>query len=786
MSDTVFPRGPAEALLDGIGEELNELCGLRMTRLTQSAAAAATTLNVERTYLWPLTGKVGVNGTIHTYSGKTSTSFTGLSPALPEALRVGTIVVDASQSYSALDLARQSMLVDYAEGEYLDALGRNYGFTRLSGMTDAQYRAAIKALAFTPKGTLTSIRTLLDLVLGAGNYDVFEDLINFPNVVFIDFLLPQGSSLKGKAFLPKRETRTSASTTTVVPTEEVGGIKDRVFSIKLAPATHYANFDVKPSAEVATPWTYTGTQAEGTAVTLNAGSGTARMQDTSGADVGAQYERTVNLGSDADGDFRFVATMKAVSATSSTALALRISNGERLFGVRWDPSANEIQFSSGGAPLGVAVAWPANEFHTLELRKEGLTVYLYVDGVLKDSLATSAFAASATRVASFGSFSTTGQSDSTWAAVELYTYGTINHWNLQSPVNDGTVNLLGDPTWDDALTAGAGTPFTSQTGRPIVVTGGTLVHGRHNGTYWISAVQAGGTRARLKGSTWSGLEVLATDKVRIPANHHDGFTAEDAGVQATRTTGTGTSGLVWKAKHGGVDGNQISVALVDPGGNNVPLSVSVAATDDITVTLATDGGGAITSTAAQVKTAVEANPTANALVDVTLVASPGDGVVVAAGAATLTGGEDGKKLTITGSTIGGNNKTVLIATLIDSRTVLLGSHLTPAALTSPDSTPALTLKWQKDPNFTTEANVEWEILGHGTASSTITFTNAVYASPIALELIYDTSDDGYVLADEFVANNDNLPYPFYLADPFGYLRGIIDALTVAGVIPKYR
>ncbi|MGW9629382.1 M14 family metallopeptidase [Agromyces sp. NPDC055520] len=60
-------------------------------------------------------------------------------------------------------------------------------------------------------------------------------------------------------------------------------------------------------------------------------------------------------------------------------------------------------------------------------------------------------------------------------------------------------------------------------------------------------------------------------------------------------------------------GNDVTVALTSTGAANAPLSVSVAGSA-ITVGLSTDAGGAVTSTAAQVVSAINASPEASALV----------------------------------------------------------------------------------------------------------------------------------------------------------------------------
>lgn len=87
-------------------------------------------------------------------------------------------------------------------------------------------------------------------------------------------------------------------------------------------------------------------------------------------------------------------------------------------------------------------------------------------------------------------------------------------------------------------------------------------------------------------------------------------------------------------------GNSVRVRYVDPAGNNAALGV-VVADNDITVNLATDGAGAITSTAADVLAAIEADGDASALVTVAdAAANDGTGVVTALAYTALAGGTD--------------------------------------------------------------------------------------------------------------------------------------------------
>ena len=87
--------------------------------------------------------------------------------------------------------------------------------------------------------------------------------------------------------------------------------------------------------------------------------------------------------------------------------------------------------------------------------------------------------------------------------------------------------------------------------------------------------------------------------------------------------------------YGHQGGNSLTAQLVDPGAPNAPLSVALTGSA-IRVSLATDTAGAITSTAAQVVAALNANPAVADLATASLYrTSPGDAVVVAGPASPL-------------------------------------------------------------------------------------------------------------------------------------------------------
>lgn len=97
----------------------------------------------------------------------------------------------------------------------------------------------------------------------------------------------------------------------------------------------------------------------------------------------------------------------------------------------------------------------------------------------------------------------------------------------------------------------------------------------------------------------------------------------------------------------GAAGDLIRVQYRDPAANSQSLSITVNGFD-IIVNLATDGGGTITSTAALIKTAIEASAAANALVSLANSgADNGTGVVTAMALTGLAGGANpiGRSLT---------------------------------------------------------------------------------------------------------------------------------------------
>lgn len=197
----------------------------------------------------------------------------------------------------------------------------------------------------------------------------------------------------------------------------------------------------------------------------------------------------------------------------------------------------------------------------------------------------------------------------------------------------------------DTLTVTADT--AGQAGNNITV---TFVAGVGNNVA-MSAAQVGNAITVTLGTDGAGAVEAADNTVDLVAAAINGI----GGGTVTATYSGNTTGITAAAAQnltGGVSAaagsvkftdarpegtaGNISVIFADPAANNAALSVGIVG-NVITVNLATDGSGAITSTAANIVSAIQADTTASALVNVKQETA---GVVGAAASANLTSGVD--------------------------------------------------------------------------------------------------------------------------------------------------
>lgn len=150
------------------------------------------------------------------------------------------------------------------------------------------------------------------------------------------------------------------------------------------------------------------------------------------------------------------------------------------------------------------------------------------------------------------------------------------------------------------------------------------------------------------GTVSIGREIQSRDEVGSSAAdvvQLVGVGAPEDAAQATlgRNPTGDDNALMFTAVAYGAAGNSISIEYLDPSSNDAALSIDVSGTT-VVVNLATDSGGDITSTAAEILAAWEAKPEAAVLATVEIDASDsgsgddGSGVVTALAAAAFTGG----------------------------------------------------------------------------------------------------------------------------------------------------
>ncbi len=144
---------------------------------------------------------------------------------------------------------------------------------------------------------------------------------------------------------------------------------------------------------------------------------------------------------------------------------------------------------------------------------------------------------------------------------------------------------------------------------------------------------------------------LENDGSAITATVGDVVNAITAGAKAASVeVGADNAKIKVTAKTAGFEGNDLSIVLADPGANDKALSVDY---DDgvITVNLATDGSGSITSTGADVVAAINADVEASALVYAELgTGSDGTGTCAAVASTALVGGSDEAPVTAANGT----------------------------------------------------------------------------------------------------------------------------------------
>lgn len=170
--------GPLRAFKEAVADMGNRMGGLVLTRLLRdlppapfgsTPAAEALEALVETTYGFPASdGTIVCEGEEMFYETAADGTISDLvrNDAVRETRLKGAPVVLWTRDVSDLELARRALLVDTAEGDFLDVLGMNYGVPRYLDCPDDTYRRLIRALAFqAAKGSRTALEETLGVLL---------------------------------------------------------------------------------------------------------------------------------------------------------------------------------------------------------------------------------------------------------------------------------------------------------------------------------------------------------------------------------------------------------------------------------------------------------------------------------------------------------------------------------------------------------------------------------------------------------------------------------------------
>ena len=568
--------GMIEAITGLFGEELTEVGGFRMTRLAAAVAATDVSFPVESTLDWADIGRISVDGVPYNYSAKTLTTLTGIEHVAAGATVAGaaadhrdeSAVVDLSREWSGLDLLRRAFLVDYAEGDDLNALGRNLGVNRLPLFTnDDDFRSVIKAVAYNPRGTVLGLELAMEAILGAGNYEVYEDLIQFPCTVFLRVNLAAfvGDTEIGKAFLsPADWDEVSGAQDTLV----VGETPLAVGSVVLKDLNELFDFrNDKPSAVTMapwpgetpiTPWTYQGGEAEGAAVTQVPGSHTEfssavntvyyQMSDVDGARLTDKSNANVSV-------LLNIPSTATIGGANREQCMLSLEDGTRSiqWGVLSGVGSNYIVglFDAGGW-LGTALSISGDVYHEITLIKNGdVDAELWIDGLLITRVAHNQFDASANHRAEFGILVTAAGLDIEYKQLGAYWYTVTDYWATRG--TNGGVNVANPTRFDDSL----GFLTAGDVGKYLTVDRGSATTnpqgGYNSGHFLIDSYVSPGVvelagPVRAAGATISSL-------VRITVELEEEFTyPDDLGKQ-----------IVLSGSSLGNDGAYTIGSLIEPG-----------------------------------------------------------------------------------------------------------------------------------------------------------------------------------------------------------------------------
>lgn len=398
-------------------------------------------------------------------------------------------VVDWSRNWSQSDALRRATLVEYAEGDDLDRIGRNHGLHRLRGLSDATYRNVIKSIAYTWRGTVYAIELLLDALYPSGGWEIYESLVENPGEIFITIPGEIGSSALGRTYMNAREDVTATSKYAVA----VSDTPTTVESVKVLPVEQTLLMGALPSAD-SPAWTFVpeSSGSEGTYFSIVA----PYLKHTHPSGLnGGRYARQI-LELSPDHDWRLEAAWygETITTTARFPWNLIVKDGEKEYCLMWSDAEIALGQASGTKVSAVVSATFGAAWRQVKLMRDGDNIVGLVDGIPLVTAARSGFAADTGQIASFG-YVNRGVSNNwtcRWDEVRLYVKDNRNYWNLAR--EDGSLSV-----GSDVLTSAAAlfNVFTD-IGKLIWL---EATNGENHGLWQVDATP-GSTQLTLDGYLW--------------------------------------------------------------------------------------------------------------------------------------------------------------------------------------------------------------------------------------------------------------------------------------------
>ncbi len=538
--------GPMQATVEAIAEANNEIAGFGQTRTTAVIVPGQAIWPVESAFDWPAAGKVLARGTVYSYTSRSDTALEGITFTDGETVFVGAaiqipeeqLITDRSKLRSAMDRLRGAMLVDLAEGSDLGVVGSNIGVDRLPTIPDDDlFREIVKALAYNPRGTIFGIELFLNAALGEGNFEIFEDLIEDPNVIKIKLLGGASTSdeFEGKAFLTGFENQDEVTSTTL-NISEVVVLNGTVHGVRFKDEDHTSDFrTAKPSVETIVEfigdagtqlWFYDGPSeaADVTVIGTGAEDGAIEIADTSAVAV-ARYVHPARIQPESFAALNVVQLISSSGTLQATGFfqwsgrildgAFSVSWGVRSIGItgkyRLGLTSSGTSFVTG--IFGGTVVLDEDRYYDIELRKFGQgRVQLLVDGeVVQEALYSVFTTATTDTYVSFGSDSTTVNTQiGRIKQAGYYASTPTDYWGGR-----GIAGAVSSPrtlvTTPDSIFIGG----DANDRKTVVIRGGTTLNaedGLNNGTFVIeSGGVVSGSNLTLSGAAQTGGFVESAD-----------------------------------------------------------------------------------------------------------------------------------------------------------------------------------------------------------------------------------------------------------------------------------